>query len=115
MKIEIHDSKLNKILNNSNILIKEVGFEMARRIKIRFNQILASNNFYEYLQNGIGKPHSLVGNLSGCYGISLNKNYRLIIEPIANSYDYESLKKCQVVNVKGVADYHDGKCEWIIP
>lgn len=49
------------------------------------------------------------------FGIKINKNYRLIIEPITESLDIESLKKGQKANLKGFADYHDGKCEWIIP
>ncbi len=115
MEIEVHNKKLNKILSNSNLLIKEVGLEMARKIKLRFNQLKSTNNFLEYLEIGIGKPHPLVGSLDNLYGISLNKNYRLIVEPLVDSKDVMSLRKCSKINVKGVADYHDGKCEWIIP
>ena len=115
MLIEVYDKKLNKILSNSTLLIKKVGLDMSRNIKKRFNEIQSASNFKEYLDIGIGKPHLLVGNLDKLFGVNLNKNYRLIIEPLSNLLDDDSLKKCFKVNVKGVADYHDGKCEWIIP
>ena len=44
-----------------------------------------------------------------------NKNYRLIVEPLSDTLDDDSLRKCKKINLKGVADYHDGKCEWLIP
>ena len=33
----------------------------------------------------------------------------------SENLDDDSLRKCKKVNLKGVADYHDGKCEWLIP
>lgn len=115
LQIVVYDKKLSKLLNNSNDLIKKIGMDMAKSIKKRFNQLQASSNFKEYLDNGIGKPHPLTGSLDNLFGISLSRNYRLIVEPLSDGLDNELLKKCDKVNVKGVADYHDGKCEWLIP
>ena len=115
MQLEINNNKLQKLINDPNKLIKKVGLEMARKIHQRFNELRASSNFKEYLDNGIGKPHPLVGDLDNLFGISLNKNYRLIVEPLSEMLDDVSLRKCKKVNLKGVADYHDGKCEWLIP
>ena len=88
---------------------------MTKILKTRLNQLEASSNFKEYLDIGLGKPHSLTGNLSGYYGLQLNRNYRLIVEPLTESLDIESLKKCQNINIKGVLDYHGTKHEWLIP
>ena len=115
MQIVVKDNKLNKLLKDYNQIIKKIGLDKTKLLKRRFNELAASSNFKQYLDNGIGKPHSLVGNLSNLFGISLTKNYRLIVEPITEFLDDESLKKCEVVNVKGVADYHGGKCAWLIP
>lgn len=115
MQIKVYDNKLEKLLNNPDKLIKKVGLEMSRKIKQRFQEILSSSNFYEYLQLNIGKPHRLTGNLNNFFGINLNKNYRLIVEPIIDKYDDITLKQCKVINVKGVCDYHDSKCDWLIP
>ena len=115
LQIEITDTKVFKILNDNTKLIKTIGMDMARLLMKRIAQIQASSNFKEYLDTGLGKPHPLVGNLDNCFGISLNKNYRLIVEPLSEKLDDESLRLCEKINLKGVADYHDGKCEWIIP
>ena len=45
----------------------------------------------------------------------LGKNYRLIVEPLVDLIDDESLKGCKEIDIKGVVDYHDGKIEWLIP
>lgn len=115
MQLEIHNKKLEKLFNSPDKLIKKVGLEMARKIKQRLNELKASSNFKEYLNIGIGKPHPLVGNLEKFYGISLNKNYRLLVEPLIDDININDLKECKKVNIEGVVDYHDGKCEWLIP
>ncbi len=115
MQLEIQDSKVRKTVENADKLIKKVGLDLARMIKQRFNEMKASSNFKEYLDYGIGKPHPLSGNLNNLFGIHLNKNYRLIVEPLSEKLDDNSLKECKRVNIKGVVEYHDGKKEWIIP
>ena len=115
MHLEIHNQKLEKLLSNPNKLVRKIGVEMARMIKQRFNEMKSSPNFKAYLSYGIGKPHLLTGNLDKLYGINLNKNYRLIVEPLVEDLNDTRLKECNNVNVKGVVDYHDGKIEWLIP
>lgn len=115
MQLEINDNRLKKIINDPNKLIKKVGLEMAKKIHQRFNELRASSNFKQYLDNGIGRPHPLTGNLYNLFGISLNKNYRLIVEPLIDGLDVESLHECKKIEIKGVMDYHDGKYVWLIP
>lgn len=115
MQIEIDNREVRKILSDTVKLQKTIGFEMMKKLKLRIEQIKAASNFKEFLDIGLGDPHPLVGNLDNLYGIKINKNYRLIVEPLSDKLDDESLKKCEKVNLKGVADYHDGKCNWIIP
>ena len=115
MEIKISDRKVEKIISDYNNIIKKIGNEMTRQLKKRIDQLKSADNFKEYLDIGLGDPHPLTGNLDRLFGIKINKNYRLIVEPISDFLDNESLKKCDKVDLKGVADYHDGKCEWIIP
>jgi len=115
LQLEIHDSKLKKIIEDSDKLIKKIGLEMAKILKRRMNEMKASTNFKEYLDYGLGKPHPLSGDLDNLYGINLTKNYRLIVEPLVEKLDNNSLKECKIVNIKGVVEYHDGKKEWLIP
>lgn len=111
----ITSNKLEKILKNPKKLVKEVGLETATKIKKRINELKASENFKEYLDNGIGKPHPLTGNLDNLYSVHIDKSIRLIIKPITINLDNESLKMCEKIEIKGVMDYHDGKNKWIIP
>ena len=115
MNIEFHNPKVKKIFENDDKLIKKVGVELSRKIKERMNQMMSSPNFKAYLDYGIGKPHPLTGDLDNLYGIFLNKNIRLIIEPLVEKRDIESLMMCKNVNIKGVVDYHGSKKEWLIP
>ena len=115
MQLEINDNRLKKIINDPNKLIKKVGLEMAKKMHQRFNELRASSNFKQYLDNGIGRPHPLTGNLYNLFGISLNKNYRLIVEPLIDGLDVESLHEGKKIEIKGVMDYHDGKYVWLIP
>ena len=88
---------------------------MAKMVKKRMNEMKAAPDFKKYLDYGLGRPHPLSGDLDNLYGISLNKNYRLIVEPLTESLDNNGLKECNIVNIKGVVDYHEGKQEWLIP
>lgn len=116
MQLEYQDEKVRKLLCNVKMLQKKVGLEMGKKIKQRMNQLEAADNFNQYLTRiGLGKPHSLTGDLARCYGISITANYRIVVEPLETELDLESLKNCKVLNVKGVLDYHGGKNEWIIP
>lgn len=115
MNVIIKDRKLNKIILDDKELIRTIGIKLARKVRQRYNELEAVNNFKEYLDIGIGDPHPLVGNLDNLFGIKLDGNTRLIVEPLSVKLDDESLRKCKEVNLKGVADYHGEKCEWIIP
>lgn len=115
MQIEVNDKKLNKLLSDVNVLKKTIGIDMTKLLKKRIDQLRAANNFKEFLDIGLGNPHPLVGNFDNLFGIKINKNYRLIVEPLSDKLDDASLRKCKKVNLKGVADYHAGKCEWLIP
>ena len=115
MEIQVNDKKVLKIVSDYSKVIKKIGIDMTKQYKRRIEQIKAANNFKEYLDTGLGDPHPLTGNLDRLFGIKINKNYRLIVEAISEKLDDDSLRKCDKVILKGVVDYHDGKCEWIIP
>ena len=115
MDIEVHNLKVKKIIDDDNNLIKKIGIELAKKVRLRINQMKASPNFKAYLDYGIGKPHPLTGDLDDLYGIFLNKNIRLIVEPLVEKRDDESLIICKSVNIKGVVEYHGDKKEWLIP
>ena len=115
MNIEVHNQKVEKIIDDDSKLIKKIGIELAKKVRLRINQMKASPNFKAYLDYGLGKPHPLTGDLDDLYGIFLNKNIRLVVEPLVEKRDDESLIICESVNIKGVVEYHGDKKEWLIP
>lgn len=115
MKVEVHNQKVDKIVNDDTKLIKKIGNDLAKKVRLRINQLKAAPNFKAYLDYGLGKPHPLTGDLDDQYGIFLNKNIRLIVEPLVDKRDDESLIICKSVNIKGVVEYHGDKKEWLIP
>jgi Txe/YoeB family toxin of Txe-Axe toxin-antitoxin module len=92
-----------------------MGNELTRTTKKRYDQLKASNSFDIYLTTGLGKPHPLVGDSKGYYGIGISANQRLVVRPDTECLDPISLKSCDTVVIKGVEDYHGKKHEWLIP
>ena len=116
LQFEYQDEKVRKILKDAKTLQRKVGLEIGKKIKQRLNQLEAAENFNQYLTKiRIGKPHALDGNFDKCFGISITANYRLIVEPVNTELDFESLKNCKIIKIKGVLDYHGRKNEWSIP
>ena len=114
-----YDDKVEKILSDDKELMRTVDIQMAKTIRKREQDLKSFNNFWDYLQHGLGKPHSLEDSKGkkdeGYYGVSLTGNYRLIVKPNCQTYDAESLKECEEVVIIGVRDYHGKNEEWLMP
>ena len=96
-------------------LQKVISFEYLRSIKMKFDQLLASPNFYFVIYQRIGKCEALVGDMKGKYSIHISANYRIIISPNSLSLEINDLKLCEEFYIEGVVDYHGNKQNWIIP
>ena len=96
---------------------KEIGAELTRAVKKRYNQIVSFSSFFNFQQSGLGKMESLEGDRKGSYSLRVSANYRLIIKPKTSDRSAESLKKCDTLIIEGVIDYHGKgkKFSWIIP
>lgn len=111
-----YDNKIIETLfNNFNLMKRDHGQELTKKIKKRYSQLMAADTFYDFLGLTLGKPHSLTGNRAGCYGIWVTANIRLIVKPIATDLSAETLKTCTKFIIKGVEDYHGGKTTSYIP
>jgi plasmid maintenance system killer protein len=104
---------VEKYFSDFKLMKKKLG-NLARNTKKRYEQLKAAANFSIYLSTGLGKPHSLAGNLKGYYGINISSNIRLVVRPDVENLDPASLEKCDSVIIKGVLDYHGQKYEWLI-
>ena len=108
---------LNDVCNSKNLMKKEIGAELTRAVKKRYNQIVAFSSFSALQQSGIGKMESLEGDHKGSYSLRVSANYRLIVKPKTKDLSAESLKSCDTLIIEGVIDYHGKgkKISWIIP
>ncbi len=113
-KIQILFSDLENVAGAKKLLQKQIGIDLARMSKTRMKQLKAARFFKNYLDNHIGNPHSLEGNLNTFYGVDLNSHIRLIIQPVPPDLSPEALKTCETVKIIGIVDYHGGKNEWLI-
>lgn len=113
-KIQILFSDLENVAGAKKLLQKQIGIDLARMSKTRMKQLKAARFFKNYLDNHIGNPHSLEGNLDTFYGVDLNSHIRLIIQPVPPDLSPEALKTCETVKIIGIVDYHGGKNEWLI-
>lgn len=113
-KIQILFSDLENVAGSKKLLQKQIGIDLARMSKTRMKQLKAARFFKNYLDNHIGNPHSLEGNLDTFYGVDLNAHIRLIIQPVPPDLSPEALKTCETVKIIGIVDYHGGKNEWLI-
>ena len=113
IKISYVSKRVEKCMQDSE-LIKRVGLQPAKRIRLRLNQIGSALTLAEYLGIGLGKPHSLSADKKGQYGVSVSANYRIIFFPVFSSDNVE-LDSVKEIEIIGVGDYHGGKVNWIIP
>lgn len=113
-RIQEYFSDLENIAGSKKLLQKQIGFDLSKMSKTRMKQLKAAKFFQDYLNNRIGNPHSLEGNLETFYGVDLNSHIRLIIQPVPPDLSSEALKICGTVKIIGIVDYHGGKDEWLI-
>jgi plasmid maintenance system killer protein len=114
VKLKFENQAVEKCFSDFDLMKRQIGKDLTRSTKKRYDQLKAAANFIIYLTTGLGKPHPLTGNLKGCYGISISGNIRLVVKPDVDSLDPASFKKCDSVIIKGVMDYHGQKDEWLI-
>ena len=84
MEIQVADSKLRKAIEDRRFRQKSLGKEMANKLRIRVNSLIAAANlgvFWPPL-SGPERCHELTGELAGVYSIDLKHPYRLLFESV---------------------------------
>ncbi len=102
MIITFKSKKLEKILTNYKSLQKNYGNLSGSIIK-SIRSLEAAENLHEAYKIPALRLHQLLGNRNNQFGITLNGNYRLIIE----SSDHNT-EKIQIISIKiiEITDYH---------
>ena len=109
MKILYFNKKTEEYFSDFEKIRRIIGTEMAIILKRRINELKAADTFEIFLKSGLGKPHSLKGDLKGGYGIRLTSNFRLVAFPEAPDLSPAALRACGAVKIRGVIDYHGEK------
>ena len=113
--ISYESKKLQRLFADYGLILKKIGEDKTKAIKKHMDRLKASPNFMSFIKLGLGHPHTLTGDLSGCYAIAVSGNVRLIVKPVCDALTPTELSVCTDIVVKGVVDYHGGKNEWLIP
>lgn len=100
MDITYKSRKLEKICEDKKVSVKSYGIDMANKIKLRINEIRASDSVEEMIQYQIGRCHALVGDRFGEYAVDLVQPFRLIF---IKDHDTKQIK---VVKIMEIIDYH---------
>lgn len=114
IELSYENTRVEQYFADYAIMGVKIGVNETKTVKLRVNQLQAAISFYEYLKLNLGKPHSLSGDLSGYYGVSITGNIRLIVKPLCDNHTPEVLSVCTKCRVKGDVKYHERKNEWLI-
>lgn len=104
MQIRYGNSEIEQLFMDFTKMKKKIGAVRTKSVKKQFDRIVAAVNMGVYLKLGLGRPHRLVGDYDGCYGIHIDANYRLIIRPLVELE--QDVTVCEIVSIEKLEDYH---------
>ena len=98
MKITYKNKKIEILCTDSEAARKELGMEMAEKIRLRIYDISAYPTVEALIEKRIGRCHSLKQNRKGQYAMDLVHPYRLVFE--------KQGELIQIVKILEIVDYH---------
>lgn len=104
MNIIYSSRKLEKILTNPRLIKKHYNI-LSQSLMVRLSELRAANSLAEISCNPPPRRHKLRGELNGCWGVDVSRNYRIIIMPQAEHNEYDP-KTITDILIKDIADYH---------
>lgn len=110
MKIRYANKRLEEICTDEK-KCKKYRSDIVRGVKLRHNALETANSM-EDLKNldPCGRWHQLCGDREGQWAGKLNKNYRMIVEPINGCMKVTKVEKTtdveSTVTVLSIEDYH---------
>lgn len=102
MIIKYSNNKIEKTLTNPALLKKEYG-KLSESIKVVLSILQFADNLDEVPNVPPTKRHKLSGKYLGCWGISISKNWRVIIKPDFQTNDLKDIKEIIIIEI---VDYH---------
>ncbi len=82
MDISYKSRKLEKILQDEELIKKNYGAETLKRIVTRLDQLFSAETLQDIAANRGAGLHPLRGNYKGFFSVDITGNVRLIFEPM---------------------------------
>jgi proteic killer suppression protein len=108
--IQFSSSKLNRIFNSKQELLREYGKETSKKIRIRMAVLRSSITLGDVPKKRPDRCHGLKGNRIGQYAVDLNQPFRLVFKPAGTfttrkdgSVDESTVT---IIKILKVEDYH---------
>lgn len=98
LQVEYKNNRIRKICTKASDAVREYGIEMAKKIHMRIDEMIAAGSVEEMLQQGIGRCHPLHHNQKNQYAVDLVQPMRLVFE--------KRNGEIQIVSVIEIIDYH---------
>jgi proteic killer suppression protein len=111
MDITFRNEKLAEMFNSEKNLVREYGYEKAKKIKQRMAVLMAAACLEEVPSHPPERKHELSGNRENQFAVDLKHPKRLIFEPNHNPLPRRpdgglDLKKINAITIIEVEDYH---------
>lgn len=109
MQISYKDKNVRELCLDSRLANKTLGFDNAKKLKIRLTAIEAAKCVTELVA---GRPHPLKGERLGQFALDLAGGWRLVFSP-ANDPPPENMtggidwSQVTIVCIEYIGDYHD--------
>jgi proteic killer suppression protein len=83
--IDFSSSKLRRIFNSHQELLKEYGKKTSKKIRVRMAVLISARNLAEVPKKLPDRCHRLKGKRSGQYAVDLNQPFRLVCIPVGKT------------------------------
>lgn len=98
MDITYKSNKLEKVCTDAKVAERSYGKEMAEKIQMRIDELVAADTIEMMIQFHIGRCHPLTNNRKRQYAMDLVHPYRLVFEKHGN--------EIQIAHILEIVDYH---------
>ncbi len=98
LDITYKNKKIEKVCTDAKVADRTYGNEMAEKIHMRIDEIIAADTVEMMIKFRIGRCHPLTNNRKGQYAVDLVHPYRLVFEKHGD--------EIQIVYIMEIVDYH---------
>ena len=105
MKINVPNSRLEKILSNEKRIRKEFN-KISKKIMLRINMLQNVDNLSLVPVDKPERCHLLEGNYEGCYAVCIDAKWRIIIKPKGYEMPYDKTL-IKEIDILEIVNYHN--------